>query len=105
MQVRFTLVHLPDTRHKLIGGGIFQDISQSRYRLIKALLDSSPESHLVCVGDDWQSIYRFAGSDFSIMTSFDKFFEYTEKMFLEENVILSLLHSLEVEALLSDNRE
>ena len=62
----------------------FQDISQSRYRLIKALLNSNPDSKLFCVGDDWQSIYRFAGSDLSIMTSFDNFFEYNEKMFLEE---------------------
>jgi DNA helicase-4 len=62
----------------------FQDISQSRYRLIKALLKSNPDSHLFCVGDDWQSINRFSGGDLSIMTSFDKLFEFNEKMFLRE---------------------
>ena len=40
-----------------------QDISPSRARLLKALLDSSPGSQLSAVGDDWQAIYRFGGSD------------------------------------------
>ena len=67
----------------------FQDISQSQYRLIKALLDSNPDSRLFCVGDDWQSIYRFAGGDLSIMTSIDKFFVFNEKMFLRETFSLN----------------
>ena len=45
----------------------FQDISPSRARLLKALLDSSPGSQLSAVGDDWQAIYRFGGSDIAVM--------------------------------------
>ena len=52
----------------------FQDISPSRARLLKALLDSSPGTQLFAVGDDWQAIYRFGGSDISIMREFgDRF--------------------------------
>lgn len=53
----------------------FQDISQSRYQLIKALLDQKPNTKLFCVGDDWQSIYRFAGSDIGVFTGFSEYFE------------------------------
>lgn len=52
----------------------FQDISIGRYNLIKALLDFNPATKLFCVGDDWQSIYRFSGSDISIFNSFEKYF-------------------------------
>jgi DNA helicase-4 len=60
----------------------FQDISQSRYRLLKSLLDQAPSCKLFGVGDDWQSIYRFAGSDLSIMTHFPDYFGITEHMYL-----------------------
>tara|TARA_R110002074_G_scaffold15952_1_gene53917 strand:+ start:12789 stop:16184 length:3396 start_codon:yes stop_codon:yes gene_type:complete len=53
----------------------FQDISQSRYQLIKALLDQKPKTKLFCVGDDWQSIYRFAGSDIGVFTGFSECFK------------------------------
>lgn len=53
----------------------FQDISQSRFQLIKALLDQKPDTRLLCVGDDWQSIYRFAGSDIGIFTGFSEYFK------------------------------
>ncbi|REC42583.1 UvrD-helicase domain-containing protein [Chryseobacterium sp. 5_R23647] len=55
----------------------FQDISIGRYSLIKALLDKSPSTKLFCVGDDWQSIYRFSGSDISIFTRFAEYFATT----------------------------
>ncbi len=53
----------------------FQDISKSRYQLIKALLDQKPSTKLFCVGDDWQSIYRFAGSDIGMITGFEEYFK------------------------------
>ena len=53
----------------------FQDISKSRYQLIKALIDQKPSTKLFCVGDDWQSIYRFAGSDIGIFTGFEEYFK------------------------------
>jgi DNA helicase-4 len=52
----------------------FQDISSNRARLVKGLLDQKPGSGLFCVGDDWQSIYRFTGSDVSITKKFEAHF-------------------------------
>jgi DNA helicase-4 len=52
----------------------FQDIARSRARLLRAICSLSPASVLFCVGDDWQSIYRFAGSDVGIMRSFGRQF-------------------------------
>jgi len=48
----------------------FQDISPSPARLLKALLDSPPGSQLLAVGDDWQAICRFGGSDIAVMRAF-----------------------------------
>jgi len=62
----------------------FQDISQSRYRLLKALLKQNPDCKLFCVGDDWQSIYRFTGSDVSLMRDFQKHFGYSKLLFLDK---------------------
>jgi DNA helicase-4 len=53
----------------------FQDISIGRFQLLDALLKSNKKSSLFAVGDDWQSINRFAGSDISIMRDFRSFFK------------------------------
>ena len=58
----------------------FQDISPGRARLLKALLDRSPTAQLFAVGDDWQAIYRFAGSDIAIMREFMERFGETERI-------------------------
>lgn len=50
----------------------FQDISSDRNRLIDAMKLANPELEVTCVGDDWQSIYRFSGSDVSIMREASK---------------------------------
>lgn len=56
----------------------FQDTSIGRFGLIKALLKDNSACKLFAVGDDWQSIYRFAGSDISLFTQFEKYFGVTE---------------------------
>jgi DNA helicase-4 len=61
----------------------FQDISQSRYRFLRALLGHS-NAKLFCVGDDWQSIYRFTGGDISIMVDFEENFGFSETRFIQE---------------------
>jgi len=61
----------------------FQDISHNRASLLKALLLSKPSARLFCVGDDWQSIYRFNGSDVSIMTDFSSHFDPSEMLELD----------------------
>lgn len=50
----------------------FQDISNDRNRLIDSMKIANPELEVTCVGDDWQSIYRFSGSDVSIMREASK---------------------------------
>lgn len=55
----------------------YQDISKARYSLLKALRDSQ-DFDLFCVGDDWQSIYRFAGSDIGYILNFEKYWGATE---------------------------
>lgn len=52
----------------------FQDISDPRAKLVKALKQQSAFAKLFVVGDDWQSIYRFAGSDITIFTQFEEHF-------------------------------
>ncbi|MCJ7997496.1 UvrD-helicase domain-containing protein [Rhizobium cremeum] len=49
----------------------FQDVSEPRAKLIKALKHQKPFTKVFAVGDDWQSIYRFAGSDITIFTQFE----------------------------------
>ena len=58
----------------------FQDISPSRARLLKALLDNSPGAQLFAVGDDWQAIYRFGGSDIAVMREFGDHFGAFERI-------------------------
>ena len=52
----------------------FQDISVDRYNFLKALRKGNPPAKLYCVGDDWQSIYRFSGSDMALFNQFTDFF-------------------------------
>ena len=56
----------------------FQDISIDRYEFLQALRSDEPKTKLYCVGDDWQSIFRFAGLDMSLFYEFEKYFGYTE---------------------------
>lgn len=61
----------------------FQDSSRARIRLLKALaINRETPAHLCVVGDDWQGINRFAGSDISVMTEFDQVFEYSTRLTL-----------------------
>ena len=62
------------SRYKYIIIDEFQDISYGRYDLIIQLLKQNNKTKLFCVGDDWQAIYRFAGSDHKIMTNFQSMF-------------------------------
>lgn len=57
----------------------FQDISVDRYNFLKALREGgAAPAKLYCVGDDWQSIYRFSGSDMSLFSQFSKYFGAAE---------------------------
>ena len=61
----------------------FQDISAARYKLVHAILERT-HAKLLCVGDDWQSIYRFTGSDISLFTHFEHYFGKAKIMRIEK---------------------
>ncbi len=56
----------------------FQDISVDRYNFLRVLREGNPPAKLYCVGDDWQSIYRFSGSDMALFNQFSEYFGSTE---------------------------
>lgn len=55
----------------------YQDISPLEYLLIKKLREIH-DFKLFCVGDDWQTIYQFAGSEISLILNFEKCWGETE---------------------------
>lgn len=55
----------------------YQDISKSRFGLLESLRQSG-DYDLFCVGDDWQSIYRFAGSDVGFILNFATYWGASE---------------------------
>lgn len=59
----------------------YQDTGRDRYRLVKVILKTT-KAKLICIGDDWQSIYRFNGSDVSLFTSFGSYWghEYISRI-------------------------
>ena len=61
----------------------YQDISVARFNLIREIRAISG-AKLICVGDDWQSIYRFAGSDISLFSSFGKYVGEYETLIIEQ---------------------
>ena len=62
----------------------YQDFSLPFFRLAQALRSLYPELQLFAVGDDWQAINRFAGSDVRYFTDFKHFFP-------EDSTIIPLL--------------
>lgn len=57
----------------------YQDISKQRFELIKRLSEYY-SSYIVAVGDDWQSIFSFAGSDVELFTHFQESLGYAEEL-------------------------
>lgn len=47
----------------------YQDISRQHFDLVKALAEVT-DAKIIAVGDDWQSIYAFSGSDITLFTKF-----------------------------------
>ena len=55
----------------------YQDTSLTKFLLIKKII-SINKSNLFAVGDDFQSIYRFTGSNIKIITRFKKYFPFSK---------------------------
>jgi DNA helicase-4 len=60
----------------------FQDTSRSRMAFARALRQVTPDARLFLVGDDWQSINRFAGSDLALFTKVEKELGFTARVTL-----------------------
>lgn len=61
----------------------FQDVSYGEVELLKLLIKD--DTNLFAVGDDWQSIYGWRGSDVNYILNFDSIFGLTEKIILPIN--------------------
>ena len=55
----------------------YQDISRQRFDLTTALSEVT-DGKIIAVGDDWQSIYAFSGSDISLFTKFEEKMGYSK---------------------------
>lgn len=64
----------------------YQDFSYLFFSLVQGIRAVSPAAHLFAVGDDWQAINRFAGSDCDYFLKFADFFpDDTEEIPLATN--------------------
>jgi len=63
----------------------YQDISAQRYEMIKELMAKNSNSKLFCVGDDWQSIMGFAGSNLDYFINFHEYFSHPVRTDLTKN--------------------
>lgn len=61
----------------------FQDVNNLQVKLIKLLL--TDQTQLFCVGDDWQSIYGFRGSNVSYIVDFENHFPNSKVVKLNLN--------------------
>jgi len=86
-QINLATTHLRKGRYsspyKYIIVDEFQDASQARLEMVLAMRSQHVSSKLFVVGDDWQSIYRFAGSDVSVMTDFEGKVGYAANIYLD----------------------
>ena len=67
------ILHKFRTQYQYILVDEFQDVNNLQVELINLLLTESTQ--LFCVGDDWQSIYGFRGSNVSYIIEFEKHFK------------------------------
>lgn len=66
-----------DIKYKYIIIDEYQDISKTKFLLIKKLIKKN-NSYLFAVGDDFQSIYKFIGSNIKYITNFKKYFLFSK---------------------------
>ncbi|QHE87216.1 UvrD-helicase domain-containing protein [Hydrogenophaga sp. BPS33] len=72
-----------ESPYDLVMADEFQDASRARARLCRALVQP-PGRFFFAVGDDWQSINRFAGADVGVMTGFREWFGHGQVLKLEQ---------------------
>lgn len=63
----------------------FQDFSDLFYRLLVAIRKVTPQVELFCVGDDWQAINGFAGSDLRFFNQFERYVGKSRCLYISTN--------------------
>jgi DNA helicase-4 len=63
----------------------FQDFSGLFYRLLNAMRKQNPGIELFCVGDDWQAINGFAGSDLKFFEGFKEHIGESQLRYISTN--------------------
>jgi DNA helicase-4 len=63
----------------------FQDFSEQFFRIIDSILKKNREASLFCVGDDWQAINSFAGSELKYFNSYSEYFGDVKRYSLVKN--------------------
>ncbi|NEU83310.1 UvrD-helicase domain-containing protein [Nostoc sp. UIC 10630] len=63
----------------------YQDFSELFHHLIEAIRQQNPQAQFFCVGDDWQAINGFAGSDLRFYQNFAQFFQPSQKLNIATN--------------------
>jgi DNA helicase-4 len=70
-------------RYKNILVDEFQDVNSLQVKLLDLLL--TEDTQLFCVGDDWQSIYGFRGSEVDYIVNFEKHYNRPQVIMLDVN--------------------
>ncbi len=63
----------------------FQDFSDMFFELVDAIRSVNPGVQFFCVGDDWQAINAFAGSDLRFFTDFARYFRNISQRYIRRN--------------------
>lgn len=71
---------IPDFEYAIIDE--YQDISQQRFDLTKAIAELT-KAKIIAVGDDWQSIFAFAGSRIDLFLKFKDLMGYADYLTID----------------------
>jgi DNA helicase-4 len=63
----------------------FQDFSDLFYRLVVAIREQNPHVEFFAVGDDWQAINGFAGSDLRFFERFEEYIGKSRLLYISTN--------------------
>ncbi len=83
----------------------FQDVSLAHIKLIKYFFTKGSSMKLFCVGDDWQSIYSFQGSEPKFFIKFERYFGRAAKTYLNDNYRCPVAILEAGNVLISNNRD
>jgi DNA helicase-4 len=63
----------------------YQDFSELFHSLMQAVREQNPHANFFCVGDDWQAINGFAGSDLRFFQNFSQVFQDARELHVATN--------------------